>query len=119
MTTRQFPDHIEAARVALESEDVDEVERLLLGRALAGEVNALELLGTAIMLFRPEQRDDAIWFLQRACDAGSGPATHNLGTLYMSGDFPDREKARAFYRQAHERGFEHAVASDPLWWKRI
>lgn len=98
-------------------EDVAEVERLLLSHANAGEVDAEELLGSALMLFAPKRREDAIRFLEHASNAGSGQAAHNLGTLYGLCS-PDREKALACYQRAYDLGFEQKVSSDPLWWRR-
>jgi hypothetical protein len=114
-----LPEHIREAHAALIADDFGEVERLLLDRAIGGEIDAQALMGTAIMLLRPERRDDATSLLRRAMDAGSGSAAHNLGTLYLTGPHADRATAKACYRRAYDLGFEQTVSSDPLWWEKI
>jgi hypothetical protein len=84
--------HIVEAREALGREDIEGVERLLRDHADAGEIDAEELPGSALMVLAPARREDAIRFLEHAASAGSGLAAHNLGTLYGLGPTPDREK---------------------------
>jgi TPR repeat protein len=53
--------------------------------------------------------------------SGSGPAAHNLGTLYVTGAAgvsPDAERSAYWYQRAVDSGFEATIASNPEWFKK-
>jgi len=58
--------------------------------------------------------------LLQAAEAGSGSASHNLGTLYAVGGpgvKQDAAKSQYWYERALAFGFEQTVASDPTWFR--
>jgi TPR repeat protein len=110
---------IDEARKALSTGQHDRVIELVLEFAEAGDPDAQEVLALSYWgtgRFEEAER----WFL-KASDAGHGGASHNLGVLYQTGwpgRAPDLEKFRYYLQRAYDAGYEHRVASDPLWWKR-
>ena len=113
-------DQIAKAAAAFERGDHALGRDLLFPLAEAGDHEAQAVLGTYCWLDLGSF-DAAERWLRTAADAGHGGAAHNLGVLYSTGwpgQAPDADRSRHYLKMACDSGFEHAVASAPMWWKR-
>ena len=81
--------------------------------AETNEITAEHYLGYSYSWGSRVPRDpaQAIYWYQRAGDAGYLPSFHNLGLLFATGDVVTRDyaKAVAYYRRAADRGFAGSV----------
>lgn len=94
----------------LEKEDYKAALLSLIPCADAGIVEAEAAVGVLYMLGQGAPRDlqQAIRYLKRAADKGSGMAAHNLGTLFMTCEpnMPlDPEESRRWFALAADMGF--------------
>jgi hypothetical protein len=100
--------------------DVTAVRVLVERAAVAGDIRAQRLLGTALA-FEPNGYLEGLRLLRAAADAGDGHAAHNLAVALRMGapHVPPRpEEANSYFEIAVASGFEQSVATDPTWWRR-
>ena len=114
-----MPGLFDEAYEALSSARYERAIELVLVPAESGDPEAQEILGMAYWLGLGRFEEAEHW-LKLASDAGRAGASHNLGVMYQGG-WPGRpadlEQFRHYLQKAYDAGFEHTVASDPLWWK--
>lgn len=94
----------------LNEENYPKAFNTLLPCAEAGDVESMAAIGLMCQLGLGVDRniEQAILFLQKAAEEGSGPAAHNLGTLYLTcePDIPrDPIKSKFWYERAKSLGF--------------
>lgn len=94
----------------LDEESYQKAFNTLLPCAEAEDIESMAAIGLMYQLGLGVKRDinNAILYLQKAAEEGSGPAAHNLGTLYLTCE-PDMhsnpEKSKYWYERAKSLGF--------------
>ena len=112
-------DWAEAERACMRG-DVTALRLLVEHAAVAGDIRAQCLLGTALA-FEPNGYLEGVRLLQAAADAGNGHAAHNLAVALRMGAPgvpPRHDEANSYFEIAVTSGFEERVATDPNWWRR-
>lgn len=112
----EFED-LEMALKLLEAEDYESSFRLLLPLAHKDMVRAQESVGLMYQIGLGVDRnvDEAFRWLQRAANAGSGVAAHNLGTLYQTCEPErpiDKGQSEHWFERARNLGFNPGDESD-------